>query len=593
MKDCRRRKPFLFIVLYVIFFFLSGAPPRLTAAEPLEVVVNGVEGDVLENVQASLAIPQGLVEDGKVNKPWLDHFKGQAAEKVKTAMEPFGYYNPLISVKLETSDQKNYRLLVTIETGKPVRVTAVKVSVEGPGSGEEKLRKLAAEFPLHKGNILLQQKYEEAKGGLKAQAISLGYIDADFKVKKILVSEKDNTAQIELKLETGPRYFFGKTTIEGALSYPDKFLRRYLTFKEGQIFSYDKLGETQFNFVNSDRFKEVIASPEKEKVHDHTLPVVVKLKASPPRRLRFGIGYGTDTGARFTVRYTDLNMFHTGNELHTDFNISQRLQGFSTAYVIPSSEDINSSTSLKADLKREKVKTYETKLASVEADRTRSFGKGRLGTLYLQILKEKSTVATESPKAFLVMPGVRFNAQQFDNLIRPTHGYHYNVELRGTHEYMGSDMALLQILAGGNILVSLPWRLSVTSRIQGAVTFSDKPVTRFPASLRFFAGGDQSVRGYDYQSLGPKNEKGKVIGGKDLLVGSVQLERAIFADWGIVTFYDVGNAFNSFSDITLFEGVGIGVRYYSPVGPVRVDLAREIGVSNPKFKVHFGFGFEL
>jgi translocation and assembly module TamA len=593
MTNCSRRRLFLSIILSLIICFLSGASSPLLAVETLEVIVHGVEGDALGNVQAALAIPQGLVQDGKVNKPWLDYFKGEAAGKVRTALEPFGYYNSQVTVKLETSDRKNYRLLVDIEAGEPVRVITVNVSVEGPGSGDEKLRKLVKEFPIHKGDILLQQKYEEGKGGLKAEAIKLGYIDADFPVKKILVSEKENTAQIEIKLDTGPRYRFGKTTIEGAPSYPDKFLRRYLTFKEGDIFSYDKLGETQFNLVNSDRFKEVIVSPEKEKVQDHTLPVLMQLRPSPPKRLRFGIGYGTDTGARFSIRYTDLNMFHAGNELHTELNISQRLQGLAAGYVIPSPKDINSSNSLQLDLNREKVKTYETKLASLEGDRTRSFGKGRLGTLYLRLLDERSTIARETPKAFLVMPGVRFSVRQFDNLIRPTHGYQYNIELRGTHEYLGSDMALFQVLAGGNILIPLPWRLSVKSRLQGALTFEDKSVTRLPASLRFFAGGDQSVRGYDYQSLGPKNEKGEVIGGKDLIVGSVELERAIFADWGIVTFYDAGNAFNSFSDITLFEGVGIGVRYYSPVGPIRLDLAREIGVSNPKFKIHFGFGFEL
>jgi translocation and assembly module TamA len=593
MKNYFRQRLFFSVIFSLMISFLCGASSPVRAAETLEVVVRGVQGEVLENVQAALAIPQGLVQEGKVNKLWLDYFEGRVAGKVKTALEPFGYYNSRITVKLEAQHRQSYRIVVDVAAGEPVRVTGVNVSVEGPGSGEEELRKLVKEFPLHKGDILLQQKYEEAKGLLKAKATDLGYIDADFPVKKILVSERENTAQIELKLDTGPRYRFGKTSIEGAPSYPDKFLRRYSTLEEGQNFSYEKINETQLNFVNSDRFKEVIISPEKEKVHDHTLPVLIKLKPSPSRRLRFGVGYGTDTGARFSIRYSDLNMFHVGNELHTELNVSQRLQGLGAGYVIPSPKDINSSNSLQLDLKREKVNTYETKLASIEGDRTRSFGKGKLGTVYLRILKENSTVANETPKAFLVMPGARFSWKQFDNLIRPARGHYYDIEVRGTHEYLGSDMAILQVLGDSRVLVPLPWRLSIMSRLQGAISFSDKPVTSFPASLRFFAGGDNSVRGYDYQSLGPKNKKGTVIGGKDLLVGSVQLERAIFADWGIVTFYDVGNAFNSFSDITLFEGVGIGVRYYSPVGPIRVDLAREVGVSNPKFKVHFGFGFEL
>jgi translocation and assembly module TamA len=118
-------------------------------------------------------------------------------------------------------------------------------------------------------------------------------------------------------------------------------------------------------------------------------------------------------------------------------------------------------------------------------------------------------------------------------------------------------------------------------------------VRDLPASLRFFAGGDRSVRGYSYQSLGPKDSTGKVIGGKNLFVGSLEIERPVLKDWGVALFYDAGNAFNSLSEVNLFQGAGIGLRYYSPVGTLRLDLARQIGVDNPKFRIHFTVGFQL
>jgi translocation and assembly module TamA len=567
--------------------------PLLFAAEPLEVIIEGVEGEELANVRAALAIPEGLVQEGKVNVQWLEYFKSRVREKVRTAMEPFGFYDPQVVVRLGSTDNKNYRIIVKIDPGRPVLVTKVDISVRGPGAHEQGLLDLVRAFPLRKGDVLRQQKYEDAKGALKSQALDLGYLDARFVEKSIFLSLKERRAKIELELDTGERYYFGKTVFEEASNYPEKFLRRYIAYKEGGIFSYRKISKTQLNFINSERFQEVVVSPEKEKAEDRRVPVAVHLKEAPPKHLRTGIGYGTDTGARLSLKYSDLDVFRKGNEIHSELYISQRIQGVAAGYVIPSSRNINSSSAVQLNLAREDVTTYKTKFLSVEFDRTRSFEKGRIGTAYIKVLEEQSNIASQSPKTFLILPGIRFSQRRYDNLIRPTHGFHYTLELRGTHEYLGSDLALVQFVAGGNILVSLPWRLSFLSRIDTGWTFEDKTLSKLPASLRFFAGGDQSVRGYDYQSLGPKNGKGQVTGGEHLLVGSVELDRAIFADWGIAVFYDAGNAFNSLSDLTLFQGVGIGVRYYTKVGPIKLDLARRVDVNNPGFKIHFSFGFQL
>jgi translocation and assembly module TamA len=123
-------------------------------------------------------------------------------------------------------------------------------------------------------------------------------------------------------------------------------------------------------------------------------------------------------------------------------------------------------------------------------------------------------------------------------------------------------------------------------------TFQGDAFEQMPASLRFFAGGDRSVRGYSYQSLGPKDSSGQVIGGKNILVGSVELDRAIFTDWGVAAFFDAGNAFDRLTDFTLYKGAGIGVRYYTKIGGIRLDLARQVGVSHPGYRVHLTVGFE-
>jgi len=580
------------IILMLSVLLLLCMSPSAESAQ-VEVVINGLEGDVLENVKSVLAVPSNILDEGRINKLWLEYFKNQADEKVRTALEPFGYYNPQISSTLDAIDNENYILRVNIEAGDPVRVKEVYVSVLGSGANDVSLNELVSKFPLKKGDILLQREYEKAKGELKAQALENGYLDADFSAHKILLNRNEKSAQIELVLETGPQYRFGKTSFEGASEYPVRFLERYLAYKTGETISSVKVKQTQFNLINSERFSEVILNPEKEKAEDLQVPVMIRMKPGPSRRFRIGIGYGTDTGARFSMNYSDLNNLRSGNEFKSELKLSERLQGVGISYRIPSYKDLNSFTEFKANAQREDVDTYTTRILSLEANRAKSFGKGRLGNVYLRLQQEDSDIADEKEKSFFVLPGVRFSVNRYNNLIRPTSGYLYAAEMRGTHKYLGSDTGLLQLILQGSTIVSLPWRLSLYTRINAAVTAQEDSIRQIPASLRFFAGGDRSIRGYKYQSLGPKNEKGDVIGGKHLFVGSVELERALFSNWGIAAFYDAGNSFNSFSDIKLYEGAGIGLRYYTQIGAIRLDIARQIDVSNPKFRIHFSLGIEL
>ncbi|HEX6827950.1 MAG TPA: BamA/TamA family outer membrane protein, partial [Burkholderiales bacterium] len=471
--------------------------------------------------------------------------------------------------------------------------TGVRVAVQGPGERESVLQALAAGFPLRKGDVLLQQKYEEAKGALQSRAQDLGYLDAAFPVHEIRIAKGAATARIDLVLETGEQYRFDEVRLEGAPAYPEKFLRRYLAFRPDEVFSYAKLGETQLNLTNSERFKEVIVTPEKEASKEFRVPVLVQLKPAPTRRLRPGIGYGTDTGGRFTLRYRDLNMFQRAHELDANLYISERLQGLATAYTIPSSRAINSFTGVQFNLQREEATTFDSELISVEVNRNRAFGRGELGTVYLRVQQEDFIIASQKSSARLVLPGIRYVANRYDNPVRPSRGHRYALELRGTHQYLGSDTGLIQFIAEGNTIVPLPWRLALFMRVKAGTTLPSDPLSDIPPSLRFFAGGDHSVRGYLYQSLGPRNDAGQVVGGKHLVDGSIELRRLLFDKWGVSLFYDAGNAFRDLTGVRLFQGAGAGIHYYTPVGALNLYLARQIGVAEPAYHVHFTVGFEL
>jgi translocation and assembly module TamA len=580
-----------FAALFCLLLGFFLARP-LHAAEPVEIVVSGVEGDVLKNVQESLVLPAGLVREGQVDRLWLERFAKQADGKTRAALEPFGYYNSQVTVTIEPVGER-YRLLVKVIAGEPVRLSEVNVSLAGSGSTERRLSRRVTAFPLKKGDVLLHQSYEEAKAGLKSRAQELGYLDAEFSRHEIRIEKTATTATIELFMETGEKYYFGATRIEGAPDYPDSFLRRHLTYKTGDVFSYPNLGETQRNFTNSERFKEVVITPEKEDAEAFKVPVTVHLQQGPRISLRPGIGYGTDTGARFTLNYRDLNMFHLGHELYSQLFVAERLQGLVTGYVLPSETDIRSSTSLQLNLQQEETDVYLSRILALELARNRSFGTGKLGTAYVRAQYEDYSVGDENSTARLLLPGLRFSHNRYDNPIRPRRGFRYGLELRGTHQLLGSDTALIQILAEGSHLLRLPWRLSLHTRAKAATTLLSDPLRDIPPSLRFFTGGDQSVRGYSYKSLGPRDASGRVVGGRQLLVGSMELERAIFKDWGVSVFYDAGNSFTSFSNVSLYQGVGVGLHYYTSVGALNLSVARQVGVDNPSTHIHFSVGFEL
>jgi len=587
VRRCRLLPVLLFCVIVAV-----AAP--LGAAELFRVEVEGgkrVKGKVLENLEATLAPPPGLVREGKVDRYWAERFARQAPRRAAAALKPFGYYHPRVETQLDEPAAGRFRLRVMIEPGPPLLVEAVAVTLTGPGAKSRGLQELVGKFPLAEGKVLRQDLYEEAKGELKARALELGYLDADFSEHRLEIDPARNLGRVVLTLATGEPYSFGNALIHGAPDYPDRFLGRYLAFDEGERFSYRLLGQTQLNYLNSDRFRDVIITPQRELAEERVVPVAIQLVPSARRRLRPGVGYGTDTGARVTLRYKDVNVWHRGHEFTSDFLIAQRRQSLRADYILPNYRHLNEHTALRAGYDQEELDTYDSRLLFVEAEQVRAFAPGLLGSVYLRLLREDFEIGEEDATARLLLPGIRFTLRRYDDPVRPRSGYQLRLELRGTDKSLGSDASLMQALGAANLLLPLPKKFSLFLRGQAGATWQNDPLRDIPPSLRFFAGGDQSVRGYGYQTLGPEDDSGDVVGGKNLLVGSVELERALGEDWGVVIFYDAGNAFDSFSDYRIYEGAGLGVRRYTPIGPVKVDLARQIGVDDPSIRLHVSIGF--
>jgi len=555
--------------------------------------IKGISGIERDNVEKILKVPENLIEEGVVDEAWLERLERQAPRRVRRALEPFGFYSPEITSSLEKTGEDVYRFVLTVQAGKPVLVRDIKIEIKGPGSLEPSILETVERFPLLKGSRLRHDLYEEAKGEIQRKAVNLGYLDAGYTEHSVNVSLQDLSAHIDLVLDTGIQYHFGDVVFTGTPLYPESFLRRYLEFKPGEIYSQQKMAATHYNFASADRFTIVTVTGKKEAVEDNKVPVEVNLIPSPTKRVRFGLGFGTDTGPRGLIRYQDFNFWQMSHVFDTELKISKVFQGLGVRYIMPSPLDIRSYTSFALKGEHEDTKDKNVRYAQLEGAYTRTLAPGMLGTVYTRLQYEDSEAGDETTRAFMLLPGVRFAYHRYDNLIRPSRGFRYDVELRGTDRVLSSNVSFMQVLTSGELVMPLPGRFSILTRMRVGTTTEHEPPDDLPISVRFFAGGDNSVRGYRYQSLGPRDATGKVVGGRHLLFGSIEVERAIGPNWGIAAFYDTGNAFNNWSKMDLAQAVGIGARYYTLIGPIRLDLARQIEVRKPDFRIHFTVGIGL
>lgn len=573
---------------------LTLAPELYGSIKSVIIDIEGISGIERDNVEMILKVPETLLEEGVIDEAWLERLERQTPRRVRRALEPFGYYSAEVTAKREKLGEDTYQLSVTVQTGKPVLIKDIKIEIRGPGALEPSLSELVARFPLAKGSRLRHDLYEGAKGEIKRKAVNLGYLDASYKEHTVNVSLQDLSARIDLVFDTGFQYHFGTANFTGTPLYPEWFLRRYLEFKTGEIYSQEKLSATHFNFASADRFTIVTVTGKKELAEGNRIPVEINLVPSPTKRVRFGLGFGTDTGPRGLIRYQDFNIWHLGHVFDTELKVSEVFQGLGIRYIMPSSLDIRSYTSLTLTGEREDTKDKIVRYAQLEGAYTRTIAPGMLGTLFTKLQYEDSEAGEEVTRVFMLLPGIRFAHNKYDNLIRPTRGFRYDVELRGTDRALSSNVSFMQILTSGELIMPLPKKFSLMTRMRVGATTDHEPPDDLPISVRFFAGGDNSVRGYKYQSLGPKDlSTGKVVGGRCLLFGSIELERAIGTNWGAAVFYDTGNAFNFWSKMDLAQSFGIGLRYYTIIGPIRLDLARQLDVKRPDLRVHFTVGIGL
>ncbi|MBG8562422.1 outer membrane protein assembly factor [Pseudomonas qingdaonensis] len=531
---------------------------------------------------------------GNRDEEALLRFSRGAVEQARKAAQALGYYQAQIDSQVKPSPKadKGPQLVLSIEPGEPVRLREVTVRVEGPASEMTAFR-VPSNKALRPGAVLNHGNYEDAKRLIQNQASRYGFFSGHFLRQRLAVDPAAGVADIELVYDSGPRYQLGKVRFEGDAPFDESLLQRMVPFKQGTPYDSELIAELNNALQSSGYFEGVRVDAAPTAAVAQSIPVEVQLQTRKPRTMGLGLGFSTDVGPRGKANWTRHWVNPQGHSYGLETELSAPRQNVGLWYDIPLDPPLTDKLRFAGGYQNEEIAGTDSlsKLLTVGPEWHSKLPSGWQRVVSLKWQREEYRLGDDSGLSTLLMPGVSYSYLRSDNRIDPHNGYRLQFDAQVAKEGLLSDTNLLH----GNVLLKGLTTVAQNHRFLGRVQFGGSATNGYksvPPSLRFFAGGDQSVRGYDYQTLSPKNADGDRIGGRYLVAASAEYQYSIAEKWRLATFVDQGNSFNSLELPSLKTGVGFGVRWVSPVGPLRLDLAKALD-DDGGIRLHFSMGPEL
>lgn len=590
-----------------VLFAIVGQAQAASTIDKVEVrglnADNEVEALMIENVHVALSLNEVIGK--RQGESRLEYLMTEAKAEAREALEPFGYYSPEITVDAARPGGENERItvVVNIAKGEPVRVRSSDLSIEGEGGEDRYLKEDLAAFLPHVGDIFDHTTYETSKTQIVRRLADRGYFDADFIHRRVEVTRAEGAADIDLTWASGIRYDMGPTTF-----HQDKFrpglLDKLVYWEEGSYFHQGKLDRLRESLVGLDYFNNIDIQAKPENAVDGRVPVEVNLTLAKRDVYTTGISYGTESGAgvRFGLERRYVNS--RGHKLSTQLDYAQKRKNFVTQYRIPAFKYLDGWYTVALQAYDEQTDYIDTRLWKVTGSRSGEVNEFLTAVISLNTLRERWAYSVpnnggpvppvEYRYATFTYPEVAANYVNVDNRAFPRSGTAGSLTLRGGIEGAGSDANFAQVHAQARWFKGIGASDRFILRGELGHTFTDA-LNAMPPSLRYYAGGDRSIRGYQYREVGPRVEtdEGKFsVGAKNVITGSAEYEHYFNGSWGGAVFVDSGSAFDG-TDIEWRTGVGVGVRWKSPVGAVRVDLARGLNDPDSSFTIGLGIGAEF
>jgi translocation and assembly module TamA len=609
VQAIRLRRMALALVWFVVCLGMGG-PARAN----VEIEVRGVDDELRANVLAYLSFDRYKKSEA-LSADAIERLHNRVEREVAAALKPFGYYEPKSHAELRDLGSGNWRVVIDIDPGEPVLMDKVDVRVTGPGAKDPLFERITSNLPLRPGKRLNHAAYEKIKGDLQRTAANYGYLDAKLLKSELRIDPEHHKADAILEMETGARYRFGTTSIDQQV-IDDGLVRRYMRYQQDEPFDMTELLRTQFALDDSQYFSTVEVLPGNPDREEHIVPI--SIHADPNRRNRYsvGAGYGTDTNVRGTLQWEDRRINASGHRFQVEFKTSQPTKSLESHYIIPIGDPALEKLAFETTYSQQQRADLDTEDMKFEPSITQVVGRWeRVFFVTAENVTTKSALQNRTDT--LLIPGISFASVPQGYLGEALFSRLLFAQLRGSHHSIGSDSDFLQLDLQSEHVFDVSRKLHLLLRGEVGASLVSK-FSQLPGTVRFFAGGDRSVRGFGYNELSPvtvvgyKNSAGKScdpndpdpavsadcvaqtakLGGKHLITGTVEIVRDLPRNFGVAAFFDFGNAFDSFSD-PLEYSVGLGFRFRLPVVTLGVDVAQPLSEPHLGPRLHINFSPKL
>lgn len=515
----------------------------------------------------------------------------EAINKIKNALFALGYYQNEVILR-----KNNEKILdFAIKLGNPVILKGINIEIDDFDKNDK--ISLLNQYLANIDKPISHASYDSYKSELQTFATAYGYFDAKFQQNQFLISPSINQAFWQIKLKLGDHYRYGKINVINS-QIKDEYIKNSLKsadINEGDYYSVASLSNLTNKFSGTNWFSSILVNPV---INNNKKLVDLDVLVTPNKknRMEVGVGYSSDEGARVRWSWIKPWLNKRGHSVEFNTKISKIKQNGEIIYKIPLQKDpLNYYYEFSTGLEHENKNDTKTTAATFAALRYWNRKSGWQISTGLRVRLDKFTQAEISRTKFLVYPTLALTRTRLRGGLFPTWGDTQKVTLNYSNKIWGSSVNFYSILGSSTWIRTfyLNHRFVAQARL-GYIKVND--ITQLPSSLRFFAGGDRNIRGYRYKTIAPRDKDGLLVGGSHLATGSFEYQYQFIDNWWSAWFYDAGYATNNFNNKNIRHGVGSGVRWKSPVGMIKFDIATPVGAkkdSKRDVQFYFGIGSEL
>jgi translocation and assembly module TamA len=596
---------FLLACALALTLAAGGGSSGAAAAEPAadtppaapESATAGAAGVYRVVVAAPSPIKEALARDvglvrwqtyAEMTDDLLDRLMREATDETRNAAAAEGYFSAAITVTIDRSSKPAVVTLAVVP-GEPTRITSVNIAVTGPAAsdvplGTEAIARLTDDWHLAQGAVFRQAAWAAAKETAVATLAASPYAAARIVHSEAAIDPERRSADLVVDIDSGPSFRFGSFDISGLAKYAPSLVRNFNTIPAGEPYSEGELHRFVRRLNASGYFASVQAAIDPETAHPDDATVKVAVIEGPTRRFEGGVGYSTDVQFRANANYRDVDIDGRGMQMFIEARLESKIQTGALRFLLPPN-DAHWIGAFDAGTTRTDIEGLVTR-TTFAGTRWRTVEErdqhAVSATFYLD---QQESSGAPSQYAHALYPEYERYWRRVDDLVAPTTGW-----MAVAHA--GGGIPGASTRGFGRVLgrFSAWWPIVRNSELQfraegGAVLASSRD--GIPSTLLFRTGGDNTVRGYAFDSLGVQ-QVDAVVPGRYYAVANVDATRWIGESWGIAAFADAGNAFDSASSVHLALGYGLGARVRTPLGPFRLDVA--YGQDVHQARVHFSVG---